>query len=168
METRALAAALAEFGGSMCWSRDRRCAPRWTFWIVADGAVREFDGDLEDYRDWLAARNAGEQARRVKTRKAQTPSSTAPSARRGRTAPTPRRPAPLEARLAKVETEMEKLRAKLQALDATIADPDLYSRTPRRTPEGHGRARRTRQARMDELEEQWLQGSLEEIGQSEA
>ncbi|MGM2995219.1 ABC transporter ATP-binding protein, partial [Bacillus cereus group sp. BC6] len=66
VETReALAAALAEFGGSMLLVSHDRHLLRTTvdsFWIVADGAVREFDGDLEDYRDWLAARNAGERA----------------------------------------------------------------------------------------------------------
>ena len=53
METReALAAALAEFGGSMLLVSHDRHLLRTTvdsFWIVADGAVREFDGDLEDY-----------------------------------------------------------------------------------------------------------------------
>ncbi|WP_376784730.1 ABC-F family ATP-binding cassette domain-containing protein, partial [Achromobacter aegrifaciens] len=57
VETReALAAALADFGGSMLLVSHDRHLLRTTvdsFWIVADGAVREFDGDLEDYRDWL-------------------------------------------------------------------------------------------------------------------
>jgi len=57
VETReALASALAEFGGSMLLVSHDRHLLRTTvdsFWIVADGGVREFDGDLEDYRDWL-------------------------------------------------------------------------------------------------------------------
>jgi len=63
VDTReALAEALAEFGGSMLMVSHDRHLLRTTvdsFWIVADGAVHEFDGDLEDYRDWLAARTSG-------------------------------------------------------------------------------------------------------------
>jgi len=63
VETReALAAALAEFSGSMLLVSHDRHLLRTTvddFWIVADGAVQEFSGDLEDYREWLAARAAG-------------------------------------------------------------------------------------------------------------
>ena len=65
---------------------------------------------------------------------------------------------------------MEKLRAKLQALDATIADPDLYSDERRAERQKVMAEHGEHGKRMDELEEQWLelQGSLEEIGQSEA
>lgn len=62
VDTReALARALAEFGGSMLMVSHDRHLLRTTvdsFWIVADGAVHEFDGDLEDYRDWLAQRTS--------------------------------------------------------------------------------------------------------------
>src|SRR3546814_17809625 len=34
-----------------------------SFWIVADGQVQEFDGDLDDYRDWLAQRAADARTR---------------------------------------------------------------------------------------------------------
>src|SRR5690606_1370955 len=62
VETReALATALAEFGGSMLLVSHDRHLLRTTvdsFWIVADGVVHEFDGDLEDYRQWLSERNS--------------------------------------------------------------------------------------------------------------
>jgi len=76
---------------------------------------------------------------------------------------------PLEAKLAKVDAEMEKLRAKLQALDAVIADPDLYSDARRAERQKVMAEHGEHGKRMDELEEQWLeiQGSLEEIEQSE-
>ena len=178
VETReALAAALADFGGSMLLVSHDRHLLRTTvdsFWIVADGAVREFDGDLEDYRDWLAARNAGERAEAAREnaegsepvvdRKAQR---RADAEQRQRLSALRK---PLESRLAKVESEMEKLRTKLHALDAVIADPDLYSDARRverqKVMAEHGEHGK----RIDELEEQWLeiQGSLEEIDQSEA
>ncbi len=177
VETReALAAALAEFGGSMLLVSHDRHLLRTTvdsFWIVADGAVREFDGDLEDYRDWLAARNAGERAEARENAEGADPVVDRKAQRRAEAEQRQRLAAlrkPLEARLAKVETEMEKLRAKLQALDATIADPDLYSDERRAERQKVMAEHGEHGKRMDELEEQWLelQGSLEEIGQSEA
>ena len=177
METReALAAALAEFGGSMLLVSHDRHLLRTTvdgFWIVADGAVREFDGDLEDYRDWLAARNAGERAEARENAEGADPVVDRKAQRRAEAEQRQRLAAlrkPLEARLAKVETEMEKLRAKLQALDATIADPDLYSDERRAERQKVMAEHGEHGKRMDELEEQWLelQGSLEEIGQPEA
>lgn len=66
VDTReALARALAEFGGSMLMVSHDRHLLRTTvdsFWIVADGNVHEFDGDLDDYRDWLAKRVASKNA----------------------------------------------------------------------------------------------------------
>ena len=177
VETReALAAALAEFGGSMLLVSHDRHLLRTTvdsFWIVADGAVREFDGDLEDYRDWLAARNAGERAEARENAEGADPVVDRKAQRRAEAEQRQRLAAlrkPLEARLAKVETEMEKLRAKLQALDATIADPDLYSDERRAERQKVMAEHGEHGKRMDELEEQWLelQGSLEEIGQPEA
>ncbi|MFY3135111.1 ABC-F family ATP-binding cassette domain-containing protein [Achromobacter xylosoxidans] len=178
VETReALAAALAEFGGSMLLVSHDRHLLRTTvdsFWIVADGAVREFDGDLEDYRDWLAARNAGERAEAAREsaengeavvdRKAQR---RAEAEQRQRLSALRK---PLEAKLAKVEAEMEKLRAKLQALDAVIADPDLYSDARRAERQKVMAEHGEHGKRMETLEEQWLelQGSLEAIEQGEA
>lgn len=178
VETReALAAALAEFGGSMLLVSHDRHLLRTTvdsFWIVADGAVREFDGDLEDYRDWLAARNAGERAEAAREsaengeavvdRKAQR---RAEAEQRQRLSALRK---PLVAKLAKVEAEMEKLRAKLQALDAVIADPDLYSDARRAERQKVMAEHGEHGKRMETLEEQWLelQGSLEAIEQGEA
>src|SRR5690606_24429524 len=66
VDTReALATALAEFAGSVLLVSHDRHLLRTTvdsFWIVADGQVQEFDGDLEDYRDWLSARSANARA----------------------------------------------------------------------------------------------------------
>nr|WP_275253707.1 ATP-binding cassette domain-containing protein [Achromobacter xylosoxidans] len=178
VETReALAAALAEFGGSMLLVSHDRHLLRTTvdsFWIVADGAVREFDGDLEDYRDWLAARNAGERAEAARENAENGEAVVDRKAQRRAEAEQRQRLSalrkPLEAKLAKVEAEMEKLRAKLQALDAVIADPDLYS-DARRAERQKVMAEHGEQGkRMETLEEQWLelQGSLEEIEQGEA
>ncbi|MCV6795818.1 ATP-binding cassette domain-containing protein [Achromobacter ruhlandii] len=178
VETReALAAALAEFGGSMLLVSHDRHLLRTTvdsFWIVADGAVREFDGDLEDYRDWLAARNAGERAEAARENAENGEAVVDRKAQRRAEAEQRQRLSalrkPLEAKLAKVETEMEKLRVKLQALDGVIADPDLYSDARRAERQKVMAEHGEHGKRLETLEEQWLelQGSLEEIEQGEA
>src|SRR5690606_17928239 len=166
VETReALAAALAEFSGSMLLVSHDRHLLRTTvdsFWIVADGAVREFDGDLEDYRDWLAARNAEEKAADAAARE---PAGTAETvnrkAQRRLEAEQRQRLAtlrkPLEAELAKVEAGMEKTRAALQKLDDIIADADLYSDARRAERQQvmaeHGELGK----HMQSLEERWLE-----------
>jgi len=171
VETReALAAALAEFSGSMLLVSHDRHLLRTTvdsFWIVADGKVQEFEGDLEDYREWLAARNA---ARRLAAASSSTDAMGSPATN----APPPDRKAqkrqeaearqrlsalrkPLETRLAKVEAEMEEARARLAALDALIADPDFYSDERRAERQQalseHGELGK----KMGALEEAWLE-----------
>jgi energy-coupling factor transporter ATP-binding protein EcfA2 len=57
LETReALTVALAQFEGTLVLvSHDRHLLRATTeeFLIVADGSLKPFDGDLDDYRDWL-------------------------------------------------------------------------------------------------------------------
>ncbi|OZI44623.1 ABC transporter [Bordetella genomosp. 5] len=175
VETReALAAALAEFSGSMLLVSHDRHLLRTTvdsFWIVADGAVREFDGDLEDYRDWLSARNAQERAAAPSARGDQPDGGVDRKAQRRQEAEERQRLSalrkPVQAKLDKVDTQMERARVRLAELDALIADADLYTdarRNERQTIMAeHGELAK----RMNELEEQWLelQQSLEEIEQ---
>jgi len=158
VQTRAaLQTALAEFGGSVLLVSHDRHLLRTTvddFWIVADGRVTAFDGDLDDYRQWLAQRGAAQRP----------PASEAPQDRkvqRRRDAQARQQLAaqrkPVEQTLAQLETRMETLRARLDALNVQIANPDFYAearRTERQAVlEEHGQAQKT----LSELEEQWLQ-----------
>lgn len=167
VDTReALATALAEFAGSVLLVSHDRHLLRTTvdsFWIVADGQVHEFDGDLEDYRDWLTARSATlrAEARNGATvgqpetagidRKAQRRHEAEERQRLG----TLRKP--LESQLKKVETEMESAGQRLAALDVLIADPDFYSEARRderiKLLGEHGELVK----RHGALEEQWLE-----------
>lgn len=141
VETReALATALAEFPGSVLLVSHDRHLLRTTvdnFWIVADGTVSEFDGDLEDYRDWLAARlstaraDARQEAQQQSLADGQTAGSIDRKAQRRQEAEERQRLSvlrkPVEKKLAVVEQAMEKANARLQTLNALIADADLYA-----------------------------------------
>jgi len=152
LETReALTVALAQFEGTLVLvSHDRHLLRATTdqFLIVADGRLQPFDGDLDDYRDWLFKTKLGEAdtaadavpveeaVQRPETKKPAPgkPAVTqAPAERRGQK----RREAeerqrqfavrkPLESRLKRLEEQLAKLNARKSAIDAQLADPALY------------------------------------------
>ncbi|HEY2708816.1 MAG TPA: ABC-F family ATP-binding cassette domain-containing protein [Caulobacteraceae bacterium] len=111
-------------------------------WLTADGTVRPFDGDMEDY-----ARFVMDRARTA---------SRAPAAK---AAPEPVKPAPmptgpLRRRLEAAESTLARETTELSALDAKLADPDLYARP---TDLADLTARRARLAdRLAKAEAAWL------------
>lgn len=176
VDTReALTTALAEFGGSMLLVSHDRHLLRTTvdnFWIVADGSVNEFDGDLEDYRQWLAERGSQlrAQERHAKFPHSDTPTSDRRAQRRLEAELRQQRAVkrkPLEKQLHKVEAAMEAASRRLATLDTLIGDADLYSDERRderlKVLAEHGEL--TKQ--HGELEEEWLtlQEALEAIDQ---
>lgn len=178
VETReALAAALAEYEGSvLVVSHDRQLLRSTVdnFWIVADGAVSEFDGDLEDYRDWLLTRAAAMRSSH-KTNADTKPNDTLDEPTvdrrtqrrleaefRQKTAALRK---PLEKEVARLETAMDQQRTRLNELDTLMADPDFYGDSykderPALLME-HGELGKA----LDDNEEQWLvlQEQIEEI-----
>jgi ATP-binding cassette subfamily F protein 3 len=115
LETReALAVALAQFEGTLILvSHDRHLLRATTekLLIVADGTLREFDGDLDDYRDWLLKRNLAPKPakKRVVTEKPKT---------------TNRKP--LDARIKRLEELMARLGARKAEIDKKLGDPAVY------------------------------------------
>ena len=176
VETReALAAALAEYEGSvLVVSHDRQLLRSTVdnFWIVADGQVAEFDGDLEDYRDWLLGRAA--QLRSAKNLSSETNEAEPTIDRR-----TQRRleaearqkmahlRKPLEKKIQQLEKHLEQHKTRLIELDELMSDPAFYGdqykeQRPALLAE-HGEISK----QIDQHEEQWLD-LLEQIEQIEA
>ncbi|MFA5664641.1 ABC-F family ATP-binding cassette domain-containing protein [Castellaniella sp.] len=131
VDTReALTMALAEFGGSMLLVSHDRHLLRTTvdqFWIVADGRVTPFDGDLEDYRQWLLQRP--EPVRGAEG--TETGNENDRKARRREQAlarqDLARRRKPLETRLHQIESAMARRKARLDELAALMAEPGFYT-----------------------------------------
>ena len=84
-------------------------------WLVADGRVSSFDGDLDDYRAQQAGRKPTEPGAAAK-----------PNERRDR-AESRAALAPLRQRAKALEAEIEKLEAEARTIDAALADPRLYA-----------------------------------------
>jgi len=117
LETReALAVALAQFEGTLVLvSHDRHLLRATTeqFLIVANGAVQAFDGDLDDYREWLLKKNVdapGEPPRPAPERIAR------PASRNT-----------LQSRIKRLEETMDKLNAQKSAIEAQLGDPAVYA-----------------------------------------
>jgi ATP-binding cassette subfamily F protein 3 len=117
LETReALTVALAQFEGTLVLvSHDRHLLRATTdqFLIVADGRLREFDGDLDDYRDWLFKTKLAPKEKEK------------PVAAKEKPKPKPR-PAKSSARLKRLEELMARLSAQKAEQDAKLADPAIY------------------------------------------
>jgi ATP-binding cassette subfamily F protein 3 len=153
LETReALTVALAQFEGTLVLvSHDRHLLRATTdqFLIVADGRLLPFDGDLDDYRDWLFRTKLGEtdvadvavpatepvQAPESRKAAAAIPVATRTAADRREQK---RRDAeerqlqaaarkPLESRLKRLEEQLAKLNARKSTIETQLVDPALYT-----------------------------------------
>jgi ATP-binding cassette subfamily F protein 3 len=145
LETReALTMALAQFEGTLVVvSHDRHLLRATTdeFIIVADGQLQPFDGDLDDYKDWLfktklaTKTNAiGTALPTVKTKSASTiaPAAVALDKKDQKRADAEdrqklaARKKPIENRLKKIEEQMAKRNAQKAVVDERLANPEIY------------------------------------------
>jgi ATP-binding cassette subfamily F protein 3 len=126
----ALIHALAEFEGAVILiSHDRHLveASADRLWIVRDGTVSAFDGDMESYRELLLSERGG---------RGRTKGGNGTDARASRTdqrrAAAERRAelAPLRKAMQAAEKHVERLNADIAKFDAALADPELYSKFP--------------------------------------
>ena len=97
------------------------------FWLVADGTVRTYDGDLDEYRSLLLG---GEKRSRAAEAPQDTPAEETPAVdkreQRRRAAEKRQTLAPLRKQVARIEKNMEKLAAEKAEIEEKMADPALY------------------------------------------
>ena len=124
----ALAEALQDYDGALVVvAHDRHLLRATTdaLWLVADGALAPFDGDLDDYRDWVLARgrrtedgpDPGVSANRKAQKRAEAELRQREYAKRK----------PYADRLAKLEREMAALAAERKGIDDWLASPEAYA-----------------------------------------
>ncbi len=127
----ALTEALAQYEGTLLLvSHDRHLLRATTdrFYIVSDGRLREFDGDLEDYRNWLfATRLAKAEAEKQDA----APDKPLDRKEQKRLEAEERQrlfalKKPLEKRIGWLETEIGKLNDRKTAIDSQLADSAIY------------------------------------------
>ena len=159
---QALAVALQDYAGALVVvSHDRHLLRTVVdqFYVVHDGRVLPFDGDLEDYAQSLSAQAGASDALGSAA-----PSPDSAEARRQRRREDAQRRAalsPLKAQLAKLEQQMDALSRDTEQVQAALAAPEIY------LDEAKARLRelldkQTRLTRDTErVEAQWLAGGEE-------
>lgn len=166
--------ALAQFEGTLILvSHDRHLLRATTdqFMLVAKHRLQPFDGDLDDYRDWLL-QHAAEQRAAAKADSAA--SATEPGVNRKdqkRQAAEERQrlsqlKKPLQNRISKLEKQMETLHAEKARLDAFVADPASYEAARKTELTDAIRTLGEVTTRLEAVEAEWLavQEELEQIG----
>jgi ATP-binding cassette subfamily F protein 3 len=129
----ALIHALAEYEGAVILiSHDRHLveATADRLWLVKDGTVKPYDGDMESYRDELLAERTT-RSRVARVDKSAT-SAPRPDRAEARRSAAERRAslAPLKKAAETAERTIERIGAEIAALDQLLADVTLYTRDP--------------------------------------
>lgn len=163
----ALTLALQGFEGAvLVVSHDRHLLNNTVdeYWLVADGQVEDFDGDLEDYANWLKERQQA--ARRSERAEPAPEKATTPVVNkrldRKEAARLRELLRPLKKQVDKLEQQTEKIGAELAAIETTLADAELYTDNQRKDElqqllKNQGRL----EQELEVLEMQWLESSEE-------
>ncbi len=163
----ALAEALQGYDGALVVvAHDRHLLRATTdaLWLVADGRVLPFDGDLDDYRDWVLARSRrpaesgepGTAGNRKSQRRAEAEARQREYAQRK----------PFADRLAKLEREMAALNTERKAVEEWLASPAAYDEAGRETLKERIARQGDLAWQLARLETEWLEVSaaLEQSG----
>lgn len=172
----ALTEALQNFEGAIVVvSHDRHLLKNTvdTFWLVAQGKVEEFKGDLHDYELWL--QNYANEDDVTPTRESdsisvssslKSESSEDKKERKRLAAEKRKKISPLKKRLAQAESAMSKAQSALAELEEQLADSSLYSQDNKDKLKQLLDEQTKQKQTLDEAEEQWFELS-EEIEEAE-
>ncbi|MDQ2308704.1 ABC transporter ATP-binding protein [Pluralibacter gergoviae] len=156
---QALTEALIEFEGALVVvSHDRHLLRSTTddLYLVHDAKVEPFDGDLEDYQQWLTdvqkqenqpAEAAKENGNSAQARKDQ----------KRRDAELRTQTQPLRKEIARLEKEMEKLNAQLAAAEEKLGDSGLYDQSRKAELTDCLQQQASAKSGLEECEMAWLE-----------
>jgi ATP-binding cassette subfamily F protein 3 len=138
------------------------CADR--LWLVANGEVRPFDGDLDDYRRLVLGAGAAGISERGAPERTTTGEARASRAELRRAAADKRSElAPLKRRIDELDNTIARLTRRIAEIDTLLADPKLYDRDPARLAT-LGKERAEAASALAAAEDQWLALSSEYEG----
>ena len=166
---RSLVEALNTFDGAVIViSHDRHLieATAERLWLVSDGSVKPYDGDLDDYRSLVTGGGKAKAASvtdRIKLADMPARPGQSKQSRRREAAERREQAKPLAKRIKVMEATMTKLNARIEEIDTELAKPGLFDRDPAK---GAVLSKERSQA-VDTLsitEEEWLEASEEYEG----
>ena len=110
-------------------------------WLVRDGTVKPFDGDMEDYRNLVLGKTPAKKAEPSQVAKAPKPLAT---------------PAKSKNQAANLISKIDKQREKIGVLDTVLGDHTIYAQEPKKAAD-YSRLRAKLAAELDAMETQWLE-----------
>jgi ATP-binding cassette subfamily F protein 3 len=155
---RALIEALNDYDGAVILiSHDRHLIEATVdrLWLVNNGTVSTFEGDMEEYRDLIVSSG------KKKEEKIEVGAEAGNKAdQRKANAEKRASLAPLKKKINEAEALTAKLEKLIKALDAELADPALYEKSPAKAAE-KAKQRGEAAAKLSAAEEHWLELSAE-------
>ena len=153
-------ALMAYDGAVILISHDRHLveATADRLWLVKNGTVKSYDGDMESYRAELIAERGTRRARNDKAGPQDNEASSSRADVRRAAADRRAQLAPLRKAVTDAEKLVEKLSAEIARCDALLSDSQIYVRDPQKAQQtAHLRGQLAKQ--LAEAEENWLLAS---------
>ena len=168
---QALTEALIDFEGALVVvSHDRHLLRSTTddLYLVHDGKVEAFDGDLEDYQQWLVDLQKQENQPQDSA-KDNANSAQARKDQKRREAELRTQTQPLRKQITKIEKQMEKLNAQLAEVEEKLADSAIYDQSRKAEMTECLQTQVKVKAALEECELEWLDAhdQLEQMMQAE-
>lgn len=157
---RALIEALNDYTGAVILiSHDRHLIEATVdrLWLVRDGTVKVFEGDLEEYRDLVIS--AGKASQKKESAGSSAAQAEKPAAQKRSN------PIALKKKIDEIQSLIDRIERLIQGIDTELSDPEIYVKNPTRAAD-LTTARANAQKKLEASEEEWLARSteLEEIG----
>ena len=170
----ALTEALLEFEGALVVIAHDRHLLRATvdeLWLVANGGLAPFDGDLDDYRDWVLARRRMEAGGNEPPAAVAAPSGDRKAQKRTEAEARQRLAEarrPLEKRIAAIERELQLLQREKTDLENWLASTEAYDEANKALLQERVKRQGEVATRIATLEEDWLWVNAELESQQQA
>jgi len=148
----ALVEALAEYKGAvLIVSHDRAIldASCDRLWLVAEGAVKPFDGDMDDYEALVMSSRASKDDEPRETPKSNAGERAERALKRANLKP-------LQEKAKSLEQQLEKFNTLLARADEALASPDIFTKNPERAAQ-IAKDRAALAERIAAVEEEWLE-----------
>ena len=123
------------------------------FFLVAEGAVREFDGDLNDYQKWL--KNYSRITEVVEPAVIEAPVDKKLS--RQESAEKRKKRDPITKQIKKIEAKIEKLQKRISDIEATLSDGNIYTEDNKLQLKDVLAKQTEVKKNLSDHEEQWLE-----------
>jgi ATP-binding cassette subfamily F protein 3 len=122
--------------------------------VVADNAVKTYDGDLDDYRRMVLSSRGMRANSRDRAGNERGGGRDKPQRARSE------KQMPLKQRISEAETEIARINGIIGKIDTALALPDLFTRDPKQAAQ-LSKARAAAASALARAEERWLEASSE-------